>query len=120
MWQGIQFCRCARGTNQMRSTILKALSLIILAILSSVVAKHVYSRQLSTAALTATTTESYFRYPTGEYVRSEQRTLFVRGDGSSVELKRGVAPDGRPVEGRILIDITARKRVVIDGMTDSI
>jgi len=75
--------------------------------------------QFRRTPLTALMTEE--NYPPGwaraDYVGYAVRA--VRSDGSEVTVLRKEAPDGRPVDMKVILDIPSRRRVSVDPSTQS-
>lgn len=91
---------------------------VAVAIVSTLVTRRVYGQSRRTA-LTYEQLEKLLTGP-DTYGR-EQRTLHaVRGDGSSVEVRLMTAPDGRPVEQRMISDLGKLKRVTVEGHSESV
>jgi hypothetical protein len=72
------------------------------------------------ASFTVGKREIFYRYPTGEAARTSNSVFSVRPDGTHVEVRGVPVPDGSVKQLKILIDTTAKRRVVSDEVTRSI
>ena len=64
--------------------------------------------------------ESHFRDSDGTLMSQSQKVWAVRSDGSVVEPRFSTAPDGQMYQQRIITDAAQGKRIVVDGITESI
>lgn len=71
-------------------------------------------------AFTAVKTITSYDRATGEIAGAEQLLIAVRSDGSRAQVRTRTAPDGTQHEQKTIIDVTARKRLLVDGLTDSL
>lgn len=100
-----------------------AVYFIITAIISSatiLIVRALYAQSGNRVAFTATMTEDFYRYPGGEFVTSKQSTDAYSANGSRVRLQALVAPSGTSVEKKTIIDVLSQKRIVVDGLTESL
>jgi len=71
-------------------------------------------------AFTAIRTITSYDKASGEIARTEQLLIAVRSDGSRAQVRTRTAPDGTQHEQKTIIDVSARKRLLVDGLTDSL
>lgn len=64
--------------------------------------------------------QKVYRVPTGEQVHTYHSTYARRADGSSVEIRRIVDPDGNVREQRKIIDLVQKRQLLVDGLTESV
>jgi hypothetical protein len=91
---------------------------IVLAVVSWFGTRYVYAQTRRTP-LTYNLTETMLT-PSGTVGRTHQYFYGVRSDGSTVEVRRSAAPDGTPVEQRIIEDLSGLRRISVDGLTESV
>jgi len=94
------------------------LLIVVVVVASSLVTKRIYA-QSRRKALVYEQTEQFLTGP-NTYGKGERTLHAVRGDGSSVEVRRIDAPDGTPAEMRIIVDLALLRRFSIDGLTHSV
>lgn len=97
---------------------------LLLLTAGAIIATHVFvvrllSWQRGVIPFTAVKIDTHYDAK-GEVSKTLQSLVGVRGDGSSVEVLSQTAPDGRQVAKKRLIDVMERKRMIIDGLTDSV
>jgi hypothetical protein len=93
----------------------------LLALAASLATRTLVSQASSSSAgpLTIRVSEQFYRYPSGEFVRSEER-ISARGvDGSLIERRWVKSPAGEMVQQLSITDPAAGTRVVLDGLTHS-
>jgi len=93
---------------------------VLVAGASALVVLAVHAQTNAVAPFRVIERTMYYRYPTGELAKTLDVETAVRGDGSSVETRFITTPDGQPAKLRIVIDIPAKRRVVIDDATQSV
>ncbi|HYZ74099.1 MAG TPA: hypothetical protein VE641_13535 [Chthoniobacterales bacterium] len=83
-----------------------------------VIAQHVVAQSYAPKPLTAT----YYieSFDENGSKRESEQTFAVRGDGSIVKPRSTSGPDGKMYTQRTLYDVGKKKRVAIDGLTESI
>ena len=64
--------------------------------------------------------ESHFRSADGSLTSQSQKVWAVRSDGSVVEPRYSNAPAGQMYQQRIITDAADGKRIVVDGITESV
>lgn len=64
--------------------------------------------------------QKVYRVSTGEKVYTYESTYGRRSDGSSVEVRRIADPEGNTREQRVVIDLTGKRRLTLDGLTQSV
>jgi hypothetical protein len=64
-------------------------------------------------------TNTYYEYPSGQFVKVEQSTVAVRSDGSKVE-SRLFTIGGIEAEQKTISDLTLRRSVDVEGLTQSV
>jgi hypothetical protein len=93
----------------------------LLALAASLATRTLVSQASSSSAgpLTIRVSEQFYRYPSGEYVRSEERIWAYGADGSLIERRWVKSPAGELLEQRGITNPKAGTRVVLDGLTHS-
>ena len=105
----------------MNTKLLVAVGVIAVFLMGTIVAVRIgHSQRLARTAFTAQQTETFYVYPRGDVGKTEQSTYFARADGSESTLRSRIAPDGRPIDQRVIFDLRGKNRVVVDGLTSSI
>lgn len=72
------------------------------------------------AGFTIERVQKVYRVSTGEQVYTYHSTYARRSDGSSVEIRRITDADGKFREQRTIIDLPRKRRIAVDGLTESV
>jgi len=92
---------------------------ILAAGVSAVAVRQVHSHCSARTAFMATVVETFYKYPTAEVIREVTSSYAVSSTGLTITQRSFSAPDGRAVTHAVVVDPVSRKRVFIDGLTDS-
>lgn len=82
--------------------------------------RTIVAEQLAPLAVTVSYLETHFSDPAGVPVGKNVRTLAVRSDGSRVEPRVVTAADGRLYTQKVIVDVGRKKRIVVEGVTESL
>lgn len=82
--------------------------------------RSIVAQQLAARGVTVKYVETTFAEPDGAPLATTTRSLAVRSDGSRVEPRLVTAADGRLYSQKVIVDVQRKKRIVVDGVTESI
>jgi hypothetical protein len=82
--------------------------------------RSLVAQLLAPNALTIKYIETHFRSSDGAALRSNIRLLAMRSNGSRVEPRTVTADDGKLYSQRVILDVERRKRIVVEGVTESV
>ena len=103
----------------MQRRVLFALSAgVLLAACSFLISKELWSRIVSPTPFIATVLETQYR-PDDSVSWIGRWTYAVRSDGSEVTIREARLPNNRPVQTRVILDLSAKARVSIEPGTKS-
>lgn len=105
-----------RSTKVGRWALLASCSLLLFVL--SVLGTRLAHSQESFPAFTAAVRHELIR-PDGSRVISELFVHAQRADGSVADVRRKVAPDGRTVVSAEILDLSTRRRTILNGATHS-
>ena len=104
----------------MQRRVLFALSTgVLVAACSFLISRALWSRMLSPTPFLATVLETQYR-PDGSVSWVGRWTYAVKSDGSDVTIQEDRLPNHRPVQTRVIVDLSAKKRISIEPGTESI
>ena len=99
--------------------LLRLFSAVTFLLFSNMVVTKVLAQSNKLIPFTAHQTVTYYRHPTGEFVKREQSIVAVRSDGSRVDGRITVFA-GTQAEQKEITNVSLKQHISVDGLTESL